>query len=521
MNFLRAVSSTGTFTILSRITGYLRDLLVAHFIGVNALSDALTLAIKLPSFFRRLFAEGAFHVSFLPVFAGLLKANRATAFKFAGQVLTLLLSTLALCVLLGEWQLSTILPLFFPGLRSRPETLRLVIQLSQITFPYILFISLASFFGSILNSFGRFALLAASHAIGNLFIIICFFSFRKWTQNYGTLFCWGVLGSGILQFLCVAGACWIYGYRPRLRWPRFTPAIKGFLRKLGPGIMGVGALQANLLIGFYLGSRLPAGGLSYLYYADRLNQLPLSIIGVSLSIVLLPLLSQHIQANKVLAANRTQDQALRFSMSLVLPITALLIGLAFPIVRLMFGNGKLSLHDLQQVSYTLMIYAWGIPANIALKVLNTRFFAAGQTRIAFQGSVVNLIVDVGIALVLMPHLHHLGLACAVTAAAWANLAFLVGRFYRYKTWVPSRKLWRFLTRLGLICIGVAMGLRLIQKVLPTVTSFWGQALNLIVLSSLSGLVIISLAFLWRLVTIRQLRVLWNAAFKNTPTTHTP
>jgi putative peptidoglycan lipid II flippase len=507
MNFFRSVFSVGAFTVVSRITGYLRELLVAHFIGVDAVTDALAITIKLPSFFRRLFAEGAFHVSFLPVFA---KSGKDKT--FAGMVLSLLVAGVGLLVLVVTGYFDSITESLFSNLASKPETLAYVVKLGPIIFPYIFFISLVSFFGSILNAYGRFSLLASSHAIGNIAVIAYVLIGQVWTQDYSILFAWGILISGAIQLAVIMVGCWVGGYIVLPRWPHMTPLVKTFLKKFFPGMLGVGVIQLNILVGVWLASGLPKGSISYLYFADRLNQLPLSIVGVSLSSVLLPLLSQQLRTHDVQGANRTQNQALRFASLLMIPASLVLISLAFPLIYLLFGHGKVEFMQLREIAKTLIAFGFGIPAYIFIKILNTRFFAQGKTTIPLIGSGIGVVVDIAVALALIGSLGHLGIALAVSVSAWANVLFLIFVLHRSYGWTVSRSMWMFWGKSLIAGAGLIAVVLTFQKYLPSFYAF-GVFKQIWLVSGVSGAGI--LTFFLILVAIggiskRQVLGLWKS-----------
>ena len=508
MNFFRSFFSVGAFTVVSRITGYLRELLVAHFIGVNAVSDALAVSIKLPAFFRRLFAEGAFHVSFLPVFA---KSGKDKT--FAGMILSLLVAGVGLLVLVITGCYDSLVETLLGKMASKPETLAYVLKLGPIIFPYVLFISLVSFFGSILNAYGRFSLLASSHAIGNIAVIAYVLIGQVWTQDYGVLFAWGVLISGVIQLAVIMVGCWAGGYIVLPRWPHMTPLVKTFLKKFFPGMLGVGVIQLNILVGVWLASGLPSGSISYLYYADRLNQLPLSIVGVSLSSVLLPLLSQQLRSHDVQGANRTQNQALIFATLLMIPASLVLTSLAFPLIYLLFGHeGKVTFMQSREIAKTLIAFGFAIPAYIVIKILNTRFFAQGKTTIPLMGSSIGVVVDIAVALALIGSLGHLGIALAMSVSAWANVIFLVFVLHRSYGWKVSPSMWMFWGKSVIAGAGMIAVMLTFQKYLPSFYSF-SLLKKILLISGVSGAGI--LTFFLVLVAIggiskRQVLGLWKS-----------
>lgn len=452
MIFFRSIFSVGFLTLISRVTGYCRDLMIANFIGANAISDALAIVVKFPSLFRRLFAEGAFHVSFLPLFT---QSHRDR--EFAGMILSLLGCALGLLVFLVTTYFSWIVSYIFPNLLGKKETLAVVLRLGPVAFPYIFFISLVSFFGSILNAYGRFSILALSHAVGNITVILWVLLGRLWSQDYGSLFAWGVLFSGVMQLTSIVYHCWRVGVIVLPRWPQLTPLVRKFLYKFFPGVMGVGMVQLNVFISLYLATSLPQGSVSYLNYADRLNQLPLSIIGVSLSSVLLPILTMQLKNGEIKGANQTQDHAIRFASLITLPAALFLMTLALPIITLLFGHGKLTQNQIVEIAKTLMAYSIGIPAYVWIKILNTRFFAHGYTKMPLIGSSLGVITDILLALLFIQKgLGHVGIALAVSFSAWVNGIFLSYQLRKSCGWSIGPSLWKFWGKNSLAGLGVSL-----------------------------------------------------------------
>lgn len=518
INFLRAVSSFGGFVLLSRFTGYVRDWLVSSLIGANAISDAFVLAIKLPAFFRRLSAEGAFHVSFLPVFSKTLGASKEITREtqaFCNTIFTLLTIILCVGIALVEWKFEWIISVCFENIARNPESFYWVNHLGRIVFPYIIFISLASFFGSILNAFGRFSLWAAAHAIGNAVVVAYVLCLKPWNQDYGTLFAWGVLVSGMVQCGVMAWAFWRRGFRVSFCWPKFTPWVREFFRKFGPGAAGVGVLQMNLLVGMYLATRLPTGGLSYLHYADRLNQLPLSIIGVSVSSVLLPILVRQLQTKNMGLVNKTQNHVLRLVMAIILPITILLISLAFPLSYLLFGHGRLTPDQVGEVAKTLMALGIGIPAYINTKILTVRFSAHGNTRLPLIASSIGVGIDIVLSLLLIPFLHHVGIALAIGISAWSSTLCLLLALRRQYGWRMLPFIWRFMVRLLGICLATAGILGILQGILPSfhTLSLGVQFLGVTGLFLGGGTLIFGLALKGKVISMKHLRFIQKTFLK--------
>lgn len=407
---------------------------MVQLIGANAISDALVIAIKIPSFFRRIFAEGAFHVSFLPAYTHTQKSK-----MFAGMVLSLLVTVLACGVLAIECYYGPL----SEGILSHTnlQTLGYVKEFGPVVFPYIFFISVVSFFGSILNAHGYFSAPALSQAIGNISVLIFVWTLAGWSTQTGLLFAWGVVLSGVVQCIFILWNCAKKGLLIALRWPQWTPDIKRFLKRFFPGLLSVGAVQINVLIvPLCLVSRLPEGSLSYLQYADRLNQLPLSIIGIALSSVLLPMMAQKIQEKDKEGENTMISQALRLAWIVTLPSIVLLSCCAFPLVSTLFGSSKLRLDQLTAISDTIRIYALGVPAYIFIKIFNARFFAARDMHTPLMGGLIGAVIDVILAVALVSKLNHLAVALAASLSSWGCAAFLMHRLIYRDAWVFAKDL---------------------------------------------------------------------------------
>jgi putative peptidoglycan lipid II flippase len=492
MSFLRSVFSVSALTVVGRITGYMRDLLMVNLIGANAISDALVIAIKIPSFFRRIFAEGAFHVSFLPAYTHAQKSK-----VFAGMVLSLLICALGFGVLAIECFYGPLSEMLLT--KIHPETLKYAQQFGPVTFPYIFFISIVSFFGSILNAHGRFSALAISQAIGNITVILFVWTLAGWTTQTGLLFSWGILLSGAIQCVFIIWNCWKKGLLIALQWPQWTPDIKRFLKRFFPGLLSVSAVQINaLIVPLYFAGRLPVGSLSYLQYADRLNQLPLSIIGIALSSVLLPMIAEKIKENDGDGANAMLSQALQFAWIVTIPFLILLSCCAHPLVTTLFGNSKLNIAQLGAISDTVMIYALGIPAYIFIKIFNARFFAARDTITPLIGGVVSAVTDVALALIFVSQMGHLAIALAASLSSWLNALFLIYRLIARDRWVFTRSLKIFYAKTALAGLLSAAAVLLVRTGIGPFETFvwWVKILYIGVLLGTCGATFI--LALWQL-----------------------
>lgn len=432
MALYRSFLTVGFFTIFSRIVGFVREVLIASMLGAGASSDALKIAMRLPSMFRRLTAEGAFNVSFVPMFAALLSSpnGKAKAQSFAEDILSWLVVILVVFVIVVELFLPQLFPLLAPGFQSTPERMELAIEFTRITFPFILFISLCAFYSGILNSIDRFAVAASSPMIGNLFIVGVVWAFVGFTTESGYLFSWAVLGCGVVQFLWVMFPAFKHGYTFKLHLPTMTPNVRKFFKRMGPAALGTGVVQVNLLIDTIIASYLPEGGMSYLDYADRLNQLPLSVIGTAAGTALLPLMSRQIAAGNKVGAIESQTSTLEFALLLSLPSACGLMIWAAPLIALVFETGKFTHFDTLATADALVAFGSGLPAYIMIKIFSTTFFAQHDTRTPVYVAVGSVVLNVILNLSLIGPLQHVGLALATSIAAWMNaltLGFILTR----------------------------------------------------------------------------------------------
>jgi putative peptidoglycan lipid II flippase len=466
MNLIRSITTVSGYTIGSRLFGFVREILTASFLGAGGAADALVVAIKLPSFFRRLFAEGAFNASFVPLFAGILAAKgKEEARSFAEQILTFWVGVLFLLVVIIEISLPSLLPFFVPGFKDTPERLYYTIEFSRITFPFIFFISLTALYSGMLNSVDKFAIVGSSPVIGNMGILgVVVLLYDKFNST-GYAFSWGIMVCGILQWLWVWIPSLKDGMGLRFVWPRFDNNVKRFFKVLAPAAFGSGVVQINLLIGAYIASWLPLGAMSYLNYADRLNQLPLSVIGVAVSTALLPILSRQIRAGSLESAYQTQSQALEFSMFLTLPAALALVFLAEPLVALVFEHGIFSRDDTAATALTLQALAVGLPGYVLIKVFSSSFFARQDTLTPVLTACAGIIVDIALSLALMRSYHQVGIGFATAAAGWVN-AFLLGFIlWRQGHLIFDRRLKKFTARMIFACGGTVVLLKSLQFLL--------------------------------------------------------
>ena len=438
MTLFRSVFVISFFISISRILGFLRDIIIAQYLGVSALSDAFFAAFRLPNFFRRIFAEGAFNSAFVPIFIEKLQdaKNSKNADKsdliFVRNIFSFLLYALLVFTILFQIFMPFFMKILFPGFFTDPEKSTLLISLSRITIFYLIFISLVSLFSGILNSIGKFAIPASSPIILNLTLIAAILLFGALLPNYAYALSWGVFAAGILQFLWVFIFTVKSGFLLYPKIPKFNNDLKKFFKKLLPGIIGGNVMQINLLVDSIFAS-LIAGAVSYLYYADRINQLPLAMIGIAIGIALLPALSRKIKSNDSEGAIKLQNIAIEAGLFLVIPAALALTILAHPIISSLFERGKFTSNESVFVAKALMLYSLGLPSYVLVKVMEPAFFARHDTKtpmkIAFVCLFANAVFN---CLFFTLNFGYCGIILSSLISTYLNLTLLVTTLIRRK-----------------------------------------------------------------------------------------
>jgi putative peptidoglycan lipid II flippase len=441
MNLLKATGTIGGLTLISRVLGMVRDMLMARYVGAGLAADAFLIAWRLPNLFRALFAEGAFAAVFVPLFNKRMTEaeieaegkGRAAAIAFAGQILSVLFPFLV--IFTGVMMIATgpiVLAMTggFPD--GGPEKFALAKHLTLITFPYLALISLVSLLGGILNSLGRFWVNAAAPVLLNICMIVALIFFRGGSEaETAQTQAIAVTISGVLQLLWLIWSCRLAGVVLKLSRPRLTPDVKNLLLLIGPAAIGQGAIQFNLLISTSLAARfLPEGAVSYLYYADRLNQLPLGLLGIGIGTAILPTLSRQISGGNAAAAGHTQNRALELSLFLALPAAVALVVAATPLIRGVFQYGAFTAADTIGTAGALAAFSLGVPAYVLIKVLTPGFYARQDTKTPVRIALISMLVNLIGNLILIWPLGHVGVAVSTAVAAWVNLILLYVMLHR-------------------------------------------------------------------------------------------
>ena len=450
MSLVRNTATIGGLTLVSRILGFVRDMLMARFVGAGFASDAFLIAWRLPNLFRALFAEGAFASAFVPMFNRTIAADEKAGgaglpagLRFAENVLSVLFPILLLftaVMMLAAGPVVWAMTGGFPD--GGPEKLALATQFTRITFPYLMLISLVSLLGGILNSLGRFWVNAAAPVLLNLCMIAGLLFFRGHSDvDTARTQSIAVTVSGVMQLAWLIWSCRRAGVSLRLKRPRLTPEVKRLLAIILPAALGAGAVQFNLLISTTLAARfLPQGSVSYLYYADRLNQLPLGLIGIGVGTAILPLLSRQIGGGDDAAAIATQNRAIELSLLLTLPATAALMVSATPLIRALLQHGAFTGYDTGATAAALSAFSLGLPAYVLIKVLTPGFYARSDTKTPVRIALVAMAVNLILNLILIWPMAHVGLALSTAISAWVNVGLLYWTLHRRRHFAADARL---------------------------------------------------------------------------------
>ncbi len=408
--------------MVSRILGFARDMLLANVIGAGLIADAFFVAFKFPNFFRRLFAEGAFNAAFVPLFAGrLTRDGREAAVKFAAEVAAVLGSAMLMFTVAAILTMPWLMVAIAPGFVDQPVKFDLTVDLTRVTFPYLFFMAMIALMGGMLNSLQRFAATAAAPIMLNIVLISVLLGVRGGVlPDPGHAIAWGVAAAGLVQFLWIALACKRAGISFVPPRPRLTPGVRRLLVLMAPALLGAGVVQVNVVIDVILASTLSEGSVSFLYYADRVNQLPLGVVGVAVGITLLPLLTRQLNSGDLDAARNSQNRAIEFALTLTLPAAAALIAMPGAIVTVLFQRGAFDVAAAEATAGALAAFAIGLPAYVLIKALTPSYFAREDTKTPVKIAVVAMIANVALALALMQVLAHVGIALATALSAWFN-----------------------------------------------------------------------------------------------------
>jgi putative peptidoglycan lipid II flippase len=519
MKLYRAFATVGGLTMGSRVLGFVRDIMIASALGTGFVADAFFVAFRFPNLFRRLFGEGAFNAAFVPLFAKKLEGEgEAASTTFAEEALAGLLFVLLLFTAVAEIAMPWAMLGLAPGFASEPAKYDLAVTLTQLAFPYLTCMSLVALLSGVLNSKRRFTAAAAAPILLNV-VLIAAIGFAIWSgyarkPEAGTVLAVGVAIAGVVQLAALWIAVRRAGVKIRLRRPRWTPDMKRLVELGVPGLIAGGITQINIVVGTMIAT-MQAGAVSYLYYADRLYQLPLGIVGVAIGVVLLPDLARKLRAGDKAAALDSQNRSLEFALLLTMPAAVALAVAAHPIISVLFERGAFTASDTLKTALALAAFSCGLPAFVMIKVFQPAFFAREDTatpmRFAGVNMAVNVVGSVGLFYLFQQLGWHpfLGIAVATTVAAWINAVMLWWRLRQTGEFVADRRLKRNLP--VIVLVSIAMGIVIANAMVfagPYLAKEIATPLRIAALSvllGLGGLVFAALVFATDVLNLAQLK----------------
>jgi putative peptidoglycan lipid II flippase len=479
--------TVGGFTLLSRVTGFARDIILAAVLGAGPVADAFFVALRLPNHFRAIFAEGAFNAAFVPAYARIREQGGAErAGIFADRIFTLLLASQVVLLAVALVFTPAVIEVLAPGLVNDPSRYGLAVELTRITFPYLLLITLVTLYGGILNALQRFAAAAAAPILLNIALVMAL-TLAAFFPTAGHAAAWGVLLAGVLEFLLVAADAKRTGALPVFRWPQLDTDVRQFFRALGPATVGSAGVQLALFADTIIASFLPAGALSALYYADRINQLPIGVIGIAAGTVILPEMSRRLAAGDVVGASHAQNRAVEFTLLLSIPCVAAFFIVPELIMRALFVRGAFTVADATAAGLTLSAYAFGLLPFVLIRSTVATFFARGDTATPVKAALIAATVNIAFKFMLMGPLAQVGLALATSIGAWINLGLIIWFGIRAGHIQIDTRLKQSAVRLVVAGIALALALWLVGAPVAKLTTGWHGIGDIAALTLLAGI----------------------------------
>ncbi|MBE6447237.1 MAG: murein biosynthesis integral membrane protein MurJ [Alphaproteobacteria bacterium] len=428
MSLIRTVATVGGWTLVYRLSSFLRDILQAKYLGAGMFADVFALAFKFANILRKIFAEGAFNASFLPIFSNALKdKGEAEAKKLASQTLTFLVFLVSFLMILCLIFFREIMSVYCAGFEPGSEKFEHLIVIGRICSSYIGASFLVALFGGILNTFNRFAMPAAAQLVLNIAVVLAFFVGPLWFPSVAYTMAWATFFAGLIQFLILWVNVSLCGMNVGFNFSSPMPEVKMFFKKLLSGAVGAGVWQLNVVIDFGVLALLPTGAASYFYYTDHVNQFPLGILGIAFSTALLPPLTRAIHAKDNVTAQKQMSLGLLFAFLFTLPAAVILMFLSEPITGAIYGRGNFTAEHVAAAAPALAAFAFGLPSYMMTKVFSTTFFAHKDTKTPLIGGMLSIVSNLVFIWMLVPFMKHVGIALATSLSAWCNGLYLIAK----------------------------------------------------------------------------------------------
>ena len=498
----------GFITLISRVSGLFRDLFVAKYLGAGKLADCFLIAFKIPNLFRSIFAEGAFNSAFVPIFSGVLyEDSKHKAKIFCKNLFAFLFYILLVFTLIAEIFMPYMIDIFAPGFKEDGDKFAFAISLARITFPFLFSIAITSFFGSILNTLGHFKPYASTPIILNLCMIFALITFSNFMPTAAHAVSWGVAIAGVLQLVILWWIAKKYGFGVVSFKPKFSPEIGLFFKKILPGILGAGIYHLNVMIGSIFASETN-GAVSWIYYADRLNQLPLGVIGVALATVLLPSLSKEVKKRNWNKTKLLFNKSMKFASILVIPSAFGIIAISYPLIQIFFERGAFVASDTYATSEILQILCLSLPALVYTKLFADVFYARNDTKTPMLIAGISMIANFSLTMYLNKILGYIGIVISVTISNWINCILLYIVSYLKNFMIMYKKIVKSILKITIISILMAIIVRfgvlgLMAEI--TVYSFTLKLLSIILLIIIGGIFYITGIILTNVLSVQDIR----------------
>lgn len=506
---IERILTVGGFTLLSRVTGFVRDIILAAVLGAGPVADAFFVALRLPNHFRAIFAEGAFNAAFVPAYARIREqGGAARAGQFADRIFTLLLASQIVLLVIAIAFTPAVIDVLAPGFKRDPGRFALAVDLTRITFPYLLLITLVTLYGGILNSLQRFAAAAAAPILLNVSLVLAL-ALAAFFPTAGHAAAWGVLIAGCLELALVAGDATLAGALTKLRRPKLDEDVRQFFRALGPATVGSAGVQLALFADTIIASFLPAGALSALYYADRLNQLPIGVIGIAAGTVVLPEMSRRFAGGDTAGAMHAQNRAVEFTLLMAIPCLAAFLVIPELIMRALFVRGAFTAADAAAAGATLAAYAFGLLPFVLIRSAVATFFARGDTATPVKAALLAAAVNIAFKVLLMGPLAQVGLALATSIGAWINLGLVLWFAHRAGHLMIDERLKQSTLKLAAAGFALAAAVWLCKTPVAHLFEGWPRLRDLATLGALAAIG----GFIYGGVMLALFGRSWLAAFR--------
>ncbi len=472
MNLMKTVATVGGWTLGYRISSVIRDIAQAATLGAGPFADAFSVAFKLANILRKMFAEGAFNASFLPIFSSTLKSNgQEDASRVASQIFTwlvMIVTTITLfCIVYFNW----IIKGYAPGFVEGSERFEHAVALGRVCFPFIATSFVAALFGGMLNAVNRYAMPAAAQLLLNICVVAAMGVGALAFPNVAYTMAWGTFTAGILQVAVLWWNVHALGFRVGFMKKLISPEVKAFFKKLLSGALGAGVWQVNIIIDFVIASLLPTGCISYIYYTEHLNAFPSGILGIAFSTALLPPLTRAVHSGNYADAKGQLNLGLLFALILTMPAVVILCTMHEPITAMVYGRGNFGPQQVAAASPALAAFALGLPAYMVMKVFTSAFFAHKNTRVPLIGGIVSIVTNALLIVALLPIMKHNGIALATSLSSWFNAFYLLIALKKLGTVNVVMKTWgQFLMQ----CVVSAIMFMFILGVTPFVSDYYAN-----------------------------------------------